>query len=133
MRLYEWKTEALKPTRGEKLKHQIMRDNQKGYKRSEIAKRCSISLKHYDYFAKQLREEGLLKKCNTETNENAKLVDMLGEEIAARTGEMRDVFEGTDADLMKWLKREMNEFSGYLTLAEFLRELLIEEYYRSKK
>ena len=133
MNLYEWKTDALKQTKGDVLKHKILRDNQKGYKRSEIAKRCNITLKHYDYLAKMMREEGLLRKCNTQTNNEAKMIDALGKDIAARTGDMKDVFEGTDAELLKWVKYQMNEFSGYLTLAEFLRELLIEEYYRSKK
>jgi len=113
-------TAAERDIKAKKIREAILHYYQKGYTPRQILMATQISRSTYSYHAMLLRAEGKMGETNTLRNHFPKM----------RLGTVSDVFGNVDAEVRQWAKAEARE---YETVAEFLREVVLEHYYDKVK
>ena len=111
---------AERNAKAQKIREAILHYYRKGYTSRQILMATQISRSTYSYHALLLRAEGLMGETNTLRNPLPKM----------RLGTVSDVFTNVDVEIRQWAKAEVRD---YETVAEFLREVLIEHYYEKVK
>lgn len=106
---------AEKIARAEALREKIVEQHALGLRPCEIRDVLGITRSQYSYHSKVLRSAGRITKSHTAKR---------GFDI--RLGSMSSVFANTDDALMEWAH---NQTEGYETVAEFLRDLVLDRYY----
>ena len=104
---------------GEKIRSGIEQYYRQGFTPKQIRKALGISGPQYAYHSKLLRAEGKIKTGNTK-------VDAPKSMFFVRLGSVSEVFDNTDADVRQWAVTQSNKYDS---VAEFLRECLLEQYY----
>lgn len=97
----------------------IVKYYRQGLTPKQIRKAMGITETQYAYHSKLLRAEGKIKMGNKKVNDPKNM-------FFVRLGNVSEVFENTDADVRQWAVEQAN---NYETVAEFLRECLLEQYY----
>jgi|DEB0MinimDraft_6_1074348.scaffolds.fasta_scaffold369353_1 hypothetical protein len=111
---------AERDAKAEKIRDAILHYYRKGYTPRQILMATQISRSTYSYHAMLLRAEGKMGETNTLRNPFPKM----------RLGTVSDVFTNVDIEIRQWAKAEARD---YETVAELLREVLIEYYYEKVK
>jgi len=104
---------------GERIRAGILKYYREGLTPKQIRKALGISEPQYAYHSKLLRAEGKIKMSN-------KKVDVPKSMFFVRLGSVSEVFDNTDDDVRRWA---VNQSNNYDSVAEFLRECLLEQYY----
>jgi DNA-binding transcriptional ArsR family regulator len=113
-------TAAERDEKAIKTREAILHYYQKGYTPRQILMATQVPRSTYSYHAMLLRAEGLMGETNTLRNPFPKM----------RLGNVSDIFTNVDVEIRQWAKAEARD---YETVAEFLREVLLEHYYESVK
>jgi len=103
-----------------KIREAILYYYQKGFTPRQILMATQISRSTYSYHAMLLRAEGKMGEANTLRNPFPKM----------RLGNVGDIFMNVDAEVRQWAKVEARQHE---TVAEFVRELVLEYYYDKVK
>lgn len=104
---------------GERIRAGIFKYYRQGLTPKQIREVLRISEPQYAYHSKLLRAEGKIKTGNTKVDAPEKM-------FFVRLGSVSEVFDNTDADVRQWAVEQSNKYDS---VAEFLRECLLEQYY----
>lgn len=104
---------------GHKIRAGIEQYYKQGFTPRQIRIAMNISVSQYSYHSKLLRAEGKIKMGN-------KMISNPKSMFFVRLGSVSEVFENTDMDVRGWAVDQAN---NYESVAEFLRECLLEQYY----
>lgn len=111
---------AERDDKAKKIRDAILHYYRKGYTPRQIMMATQVPRSTYSYHAMLLRAEGLMGETNTLRNPFPKM----------RLGNVSDIFSNVDIEVRQWAKAEARD---YETVAEFLREVLLEHYYETVK
>jgi hypothetical protein len=111
---------AERDAKAQKIREAILYYYRKGYTPRQILMVTQLSRSTYSYHAMLLRAEGKMGEANTLRNPFPKM----------RLGNVGDIFMNVDAEVRQWAKAEARQHE---TVAEFVRELVLEYYYDKVK
>ena len=111
---------AERDAKAKKIREAILYYYQKGFTPRQILMATQISRSTYSYHAMILRAEGKMGETNTLRNPFPKM----------RLGNVGDIFTNVDAEVRQWAKAESRQHE---TVAEFVREVVLEYYYEKVK
>lgn len=104
---------------GERIRAGIERHYREGLTPKQIRDVMGISVSQYSYHSKLLRAEGKIKMNNKMYKDTRTM-------FFVRLGNVSEVFENTNSNVRQWAVDQAN---NYESVAEFLRECLLEQYY----
>jgi hypothetical protein len=104
---------------GEKIRAGILKYYRQGLTPKQIREMLGISVPQYAYHSKLLRAEGKIKTGNTKVDAPEKM-------FFVRLGSVSEVFDNTDADVRQWAVAQTNKYDS---VAEFLRDCMLDQYY----
>ena len=111
-----------KVEQGIRIRADIEAEYKKGYSPREIRERLGITSSQYNYHSKLLRSEGRIGAMHSHTQS----VRPARQIFYVKMGTLSGVFENVDKAVLEWVR---DESKHYETVSEYLREVLLEQYY----
>ena len=111
-----------KMEQGIRIRADIEDEYKKGYSPREIRERLGITSSQYNYHSRLLRCEGRIGAMHSHTQS----VRPARQIFYVKMGTMASVFENVDKAVLEWVR---DESKHYDTVSEYLREVLLEQYY----
>lgn len=115
----------------EALRFTMLELHKQGYKRKEIMQELNLSKAEYDYHLGRIKETGQMlvsQRVVTVDNSITQSLTRMG----VRNGRMTDIFKYTTNDFLGWAAAKVQK-DGYETVAEMIRDILIDIYEEEKK